>query len=74
MEKEFVLYGVRKGNPDWQEEVIIARKGEFETYKILFENVKKWAEENGFNRFRLVEFGGETAEEVKNAFVKALNI
>jgi len=75
MKKIFVLYGVRKENPDWQEEVIIARKGKyFSSFNLLFVNAKRWAEENGFDRFRLAEYGGGTSENITNSFIKAINI
>jgi hypothetical protein len=45
MDNEHVLWGVRKGNPDWMTEILT-------TDPAKFEDAKKWARENGFDRFR----------------------
>ena len=43
------LYGTRKGEEDWQEEIIT-------TDGSKIEEARKWAEENGFDRFRVATF------------------
>ena len=45
---EKILYGVRAGNEDWQEEVLCTQEERFEEVKIL-------ASKDGFNRFRVAE-------------------
>ena len=43
-----VLFGVRKGNESWQEEVISEHEDRFDA-------AKKWATENGFDRLRIAD-------------------
>jgi hypothetical protein len=43
-----ILWAVKKGDPDWAE-VIISEK------EFFFDAAKKWAEENGFDRFRVAD-------------------
>ena len=49
--KETVLWGIREGEQDWQEELITSTADS----KHL-ENAKTWALNNGFNRLRVAEF------------------
>ena len=49
METQFVLYGIRQGAEDWQEEIITTCR-ERETA------ARKWAEANGFDRFRVANY------------------
>lgn len=44
--REFVLFGVKNGNEDWQEEVLA-------TNPEAFEAVKEIAARDGFGRFRV---------------------
>lgn len=43
------LFAVKVGNEDWQEELITEQPH-------LMEKARAWATENGFDRFRVVEF------------------
>jgi hypothetical protein len=43
---EKVMYGTKKGEPDWKEDIIT-------TDETRFDDAKKWAEENGFDRIRV---------------------
>lgn len=45
MQQETVLWGVRNGNEDWQEEIL-------STNPQRFEEIKKMAAKDGFGRFR----------------------
>ena len=51
---EKILWAVKKGDEDWMETLIVSTDD-----NIKFENAKKWAEENGFNRFRTSIFNNE---------------
>tara|TARA_B100001063_G_C16776926_1_gene566338 strand:- start:399 stop:647 length:249 start_codon:yes stop_codon:yes gene_type:complete len=54
MKKEYVLYGLKKNEPDYMEELITS------THDIKkFNNAKEWAMENGFVKFRVATFNGE---------------
>lgn len=53
-----ILWATKKGNEDWQEELIT----EDET---RIEAAKKWAEANGFDRFRISEYKGEKPDFTK---------
>lgn len=44
--RETVLYGVRVGNEDWQEEIITTNPSKLA-------EAKAWATANGFDRFRV---------------------
>ena len=48
MKTETVLWAVKKGAPDWEEVLITTKKERIPA-------AKKWAEENGFDRFRVSE-------------------
>lgn len=43
-----ILFAVRIGNPDWQEELITEVEDRIT-------DARKWAKQNGFNRFRIAE-------------------
>lgn len=59
---EKVLYGVKKGQPDYMSEIIT-------TNEKRFVEAKKWATENGFDRFRISEINLSE----KPDFTKCLN-
>lgn len=60
---DVVLWGVKKGDPDW-EEVIITNKSE------NIEKAKKWAEENGFDRLRVSNIDMNEAPDFTKTFAK----
>ena len=60
---ETLLYGTRKGQPDYMEEII-------STNPDIFEAAKKWAQEQGFDRFRISKIDLTK----KPDFTKALNL
>ena len=41
-----ILFGVRKGDEDWREVIITEREERFE-------DARKWAETQGYDRFRI---------------------
>ena len=43
---ERILYGTRKGEPSWKEEIITNQEKRFD-------QAKAWAKRNGFDRFRV---------------------
>ncbi len=43
-----ILYGVRKGHADWEEEIITEHEDQIECAKV-------WAEWQGYDRFRVAE-------------------
>jgi hypothetical protein len=43
---ETILWAVKIGAPSWQEQIIT-------THKERIEEARKWAEEQGFDRFRI---------------------
>jgi hypothetical protein len=43
---ERILYGTRKGEPSWKEEIITNQEKHFD-------QAKAWAKRNGFDRFRV---------------------
>lgn len=49
--KTFVLWAVRKGKPSWQEEIITETSDAAKLVK-----AKRWAKQNGFSKFRLMEY------------------
>ena len=49
---EKILYGIRIGEEDYQEEILT-------TNEEKIEDAKKWARANGFDRFRIAEFNME---------------
>ena len=44
--KESILWGIKKGDPDWMQEIITNDKRNFE-------KARAWAKRNGFDRFRV---------------------
>ena len=60
--KEQVLYGTRKGDEDWQEEII-------STNPEAFNEAQAWATEQGFNRFRIAEIDLSTPPD----FTRTIN-
>ncbi len=61
MEAEHILYAVKIGDEDWQEQIIT-------THKDRFEAAKKWAIENGFHMFREAVVDGSPPD-----FIATLN-
>lgn len=61
--KETILWGVKVGDEDWQEQIITTDENQIEA-------AKEWASNNGFDRFRVakIDLG------VKPDFVSTLNI
>jgi len=57
---ERVLYGTRKDNEDWQEEII-------STNPAVFDKAKAWAKEQGFDRFRIDEIDLSTPPDFTKA-------
>ena len=49
------LFGTRKENEDWQEELITENEDKFT-------EAMAWAEENGFDRFRIVTVDGSVPD------------
>jgi hypothetical protein len=58
---EKILYGVKKENPDYMEEIITTHSDRIEAAKI-------WAANNGFNRFRVAEID----LSIKPDFIKTI--
>ena len=54
-----VLWGVKNGAPSWQEEVITET-----TNPDHIREARKWAEANGFDRFRVQTLDGERPDFV----------
>lgn len=57
-----ILWGTRKGNEDWQEELITEQSDKIEA-------ASAWARANGFDRLRVSEF----TEGEKPDFTKVLS-
>ena len=58
METETILYAVKIGNDDWQEEIITtqgARPG-------VLAKARAWAESQGYDRFRVWTFDGSAPD------------
>jgi len=51
---ESILWGIKKGDPNWMQEIITNDKRNFE-------RAKAWAKRNGFDRFRVAEI--DTSKE-----------
>lgn len=49
MKARKMLWAVRKGAEDWQEEIITTDASKIDA-------ARKWAEANGFDRFRVAEY------------------
>tara|TARA_R110000850_G_scaffold271242_1_gene405367 strand:+ start:512 stop:706 length:195 start_codon:yes stop_codon:yes gene_type:complete len=56
---ESILWGIKKGNPDWMQEIITNDKSNFE-------KAKAWARRNGFDRFRVAEIDTSKAPDFTN--------
>lgn len=52
--KETLLYGCRISDPDYMEEILYQCKGWVNKHELM-ERGKQWANENGYNRLRIVE-------------------
>jgi len=57
--KESILWGIKKGDPDWMQEIITNDKRNFE-------KAKAWAKRNGFDRFRIAEIDTSKAPDFTN--------
>jgi hypothetical protein len=49
---ETLLWAVKKGEPDWKEEILYACRG-YTNLNELKSRGEKWAEENGYDRVRI---------------------
>lgn len=56
-----VLWGVKKGEPDWKEQIITEQEERIE-------DAKKWATANGFDRFRIQTIDLTTPPDFKKTF------
>jgi hypothetical protein len=56
-----VLWGVKKGDADWKEQIITENEQQIE-------NAKKWAVDNGFDRFRIQMIDLSTPPDFKKTF------
>lgn len=68
MNTEYTLWGTRKGNADWQEEVITSTSD-----KARLEKARAWAVSNGFDRLRVSTFGGNDATEVQRLLTSSVH-
>lgn len=50
--KETLLYGCKKGEPDYMEEILFAQQGYVNKEKLLSKG-KEWANKNGYDRLRI---------------------
>lgn len=53
---EYVLWGIRKGEPDWSEEIITKATSKDDP---KLQKAKRWASNHGFDRFRIAQIGDE---------------
>ena len=60
--KELILWGIKKGDPDWMQEIITNDKRNFE-------KAKAWAKRNGFDRFRVAEIDTSKAPDFTNTLL-----
>lgn len=58
MKPETILYAVKIGNADWQEEIITTNGAE----PGVLEKARAWAESQGYDRFRVWTFNGDAPE------------
>jgi hypothetical protein len=69
MKTEYVLYAIRKGEEDWQEELIttadVTPEGEGK-----LEKAKAWAKQQGFDRFRIAKFNPDVPPDFRKVFRK----
>ena len=56
---ELILWGIKKGDPNWMQEIITNDKRNFE-------KARAWAKRNGFDRFRVVEIDTSKAPDFTN--------
>jgi hypothetical protein len=56
-----ILWAVKKGDPDWKEQIITEKEERIE-------DAKKWATENGFDRFRIQMVDLSTPPDFKKTF------
>ena len=63
---DVILYAVKVGNEDWQEELITTADA---SDKEKLSNAKAWAESQGFDRFRVAAFDG-SAPDFTRIFIK----
>lgn len=63
MKQEFVLWAVKIGDPDGKEQIITTSIEHKEA-------AKKWAKENGFDRFRELRFNLNEAPDFTKIFKK----
>lgn len=62
-EVETILFGVKKGDQDWEEVVITTNPNKIE-------DAKKWAKENGFDRLRVSNIDMEKTPDFTKTFAK----
>lgn len=62
MQPETILYGVRIGDADWQEEILTTRADRIE-------QARAWGKANGFDRFRVFHWDGSPPD-----FAATINI
>ena len=60
---EFILWGTKKGNPEYMEEIIIET-----TDPIKLDKAHKWGKENGFVNLRIQQFNPNSLKQF-NEFV-----
>lgn len=60
---EFILWGTKKGNPKYMEEIIVET-----TDPIKLEKAHKWGKENGFVNLRIQQFNPNSLKQF-NEFV-----
>lgn len=62
---ETVLWAVKKGAPDYAEEVLYQCQG-YTNLEQLKERGEQWAEQNGYDRLRIAVIDMTTAPDFKN--------
>lgn len=65
MKKEFILWGVKIGEPNYMEEVITTQ-----TDLAIIEKAREWAIENGFDRLRVSGFNWEMPDFISPIKIK----
>ena len=63
--KESILWGIKKGDPDWMQEIITNDKRNFE-------KATAWAKRNGFDRFRIAEIDTSKAPDITNTLQRRI--
>lgn len=56
--KEYILYGTKKGDPQWKEQILKTGCNE-SNFEKTFEKVQELARKDGFDRFRIFIYNGE---------------